>query len=107
MIRHKEVVQGCEHGVKKQPPLHNNKVTGLRADNFGYLVCIYNVDARVDGPWKHSGWMTKGPTSQKSNGDCPPIGPRQGLCSRRWMAGGGCDKASSPNGFMQDAGDVR
>ena len=37
--RYKEVVQGCEHCVKKKPPLQRSKVSGLRADSFGDMCC--------------------------------------------------------------------
>ena len=43
----KEIVQGCEHCVKKKPPLQRSKVLGLRADNFGDLVLIDHADAGI------------------------------------------------------------
>ena len=45
--RYKEVVQSCEHCVKKKPRLQRSKATGLRADNFGDIVCIYHVDVNI------------------------------------------------------------
>ena len=45
--RYKEVVQGCEHCVKKKPPLQRSKVTGLRADNFGDIVFIDHADVKI------------------------------------------------------------
>ena len=41
---YKDVVQGCEHCVKKKPPRQRTKVIGLRADNFGDIVFIDHAD---------------------------------------------------------------
>ena len=46
---YKDVVQGCEHCIKKKPPVQRSKVTGLRADNFGDIVFIDHADVGVRG----------------------------------------------------------
>ena len=46
---YKDVVQGCEHCIKKKPPVQKSKVTGLRADNFGDIVFIDHADAKIRG----------------------------------------------------------
>ena len=44
---YKEVVQGCEHYVNKQPPLQRSKVSSLRADNLGDIVCIDHTNVKI------------------------------------------------------------
>ena len=46
---YKDVVQGCEHCIKKKPPLQRSKVTGLRADNFGDTVFIDHANVKIRG----------------------------------------------------------
>ena len=46
---YKDVAQGCEHCIKKTPPLQRSQATGLRADNFGDIVFIDHVDVKIRG----------------------------------------------------------
>ena len=44
-----DVAQRCEHCIKQKPPLQRNKVTGLKADNFGDIAFIDHADVKIRG----------------------------------------------------------
>ena len=46
---YKGVVQGCEHYIKKKPPLQRSTVTGLKADHSGDIVFVDHADVNIRG----------------------------------------------------------